>query len=383
MSILMGERRPSLGVQRVNASGVPIGDTLSQVTRASGRLDWSQQATIRRSGDLTRALVDGASDAPIIKLWYQLEDPDGSVERWPLGVYHSASPVTDYGSTSPMSRVELYDGLLFPHQDAIDRPLSVPKGANAVEVARQQLRACGIPAVLIAFTPSDKTLRSAITFDVGTTRLSVINTLLDAADYFGLHCDPNGVYTAKPYVRPKDRPIAHIFRADVNAIFSADVVVDDDTYSVPNKVIATTQLDGAEEMLYAVASINDESSPFHVSKLGRWRVDVLSNVQLALEAELAPHGATEAAKDAARLARKREAQRQLQARADRRLADMGSIGRTITVKHAWVPLDINDAVWFDHAGVTGLFVVTNQSIPVDPLELVTTTLKEAFSSELE
>ena len=66
----------------------------------------------------------------------------------------------------------------------------------------------------------------------------------------------------------------------------------------------------------------------------------------------------------------------LQKKVDRRLLEASKVARKVTLRHGWVPITINSVVQLDFAGVEGRFVVTNQSIPLDPKGLVSSTLRE-------
>ena len=66
----------------------------------------------------------------------------------------------------------------------------------------------------------------------------------------------------------------------------------------------------------------------------------------------------------------------LQAKVDRRLLEASTVLRKVTIRHGWVPITINSVVTLDIRGVAGRFVVINQNIPLNPRDLVSTTLKE-------
>ena len=346
-SSLTGFRRPTFRFTSVNAGGTPLG-VLPSVWRDEGGLDLSQQATIRGSGDLSRAVADGAiSDR--IKVEYVLDQDTPHEKAWPLGVYYSASPVTAYNSMVASSSVEIYDGLLVLHEDAIPTPLHLPVGTNPVAEVLYQLTLVG--ANRYAVVQTTKTLKAAMTFKAGTTRLQIINQLLAAADYWAIWCDGDGVYQIQPYVEPAQRPIEWRFLPGRDSIFSADVEVEDDIYAVPNRVIGLSRTTGEEPPLTATATITDTSSPYHFNNLGRWRTEVLEDVDVTEQADL-------------------------QKKVNRRLLEASTVARKVTLRHGWVPITINSVVYLDAFGVTGRFVVINQAIPFDPKELVTSTLRE-------
>lgn len=347
-SSLTGPRWPSFRFTSVNANGVNLG-RITEVERNEGRLELSQQATIRGSGELSRAIARGAI-AERIKVEYVLDEGTADERAWSLGVYFSASPTSTYTSRGNASSVEVYDGLLALDEDALPEPLYCPVGMNPITEVLAQLAIVG--ANRAAVLPTSKTLRSALTFKVGTTRLQVVNALLDAIDYFAIWCDGDGVYRIQPYVEPLMRPVEWRFTDDPDtSIIGDEITVEADTYSVPNRVVGISRTNGEVAPLTAEKTITDTSSPYHHSKLGRWRTEVMQDVEVT-------------------------DQEDLQKKVDRRLKEASSILRKITLRHGWVPITINSVVTLDALDITGRFTVINQSIPFDPKGLVTSTLRE-------
>lgn len=346
-SSLTGARRPTFRFTAITGGGASLGG-LSRVRRDDGRIELSQQATIRGSGELSRAVADGAISERI-KIEYVLDQGTADEQAWGLGVFYSASPVTDYGAGTETSTVEIYDGLLILHEDALAEPLHCPAGADPIAEVLLQLMAVGVSRATVA--PTTKTLREAITFKAGTTRLQVVNALLDAVDYFALWCDGEGVYRVQPYVPPQQRRVEWSFLPGDDSIILDDITVESDTYAVPNRVIGISRTSGEEPALVAEQIVRDPASPFHYDRLGRWRTEVMPDLEVTSQAGL-------------------------QAKVDRRLLEASTVLRKVTIRHGWVPITINSVVTLDIHGVAGRFVVINQNIPLNPRDLVSTTLKE-------
>ena len=346
--LLADVRRPSFRYSTVSDAGVRLWD-IPRVSARDGRIELSQQAEIRASGELMRAVADGA-ESHRIKIEYILDAGRSTEQSWPVGVFLSASPETTYGATVASSGVDIYDGTL-ALRDAIERPLILSTGTLVTVEIERQLTLAGVPSNMIAITASSKTLRSSMAFKAGTKRLTIINQLLDAIDYFSIYCDGDGLYRCEPYLSPLQRGVAWKFRDGENAIFEHPFEVVDDTYSVPNKVIGISRTDGQEPPLVAVQAIQDTSSPFHFNNVGRWRTEVMADVEVTTQADL-------------------------QKKVDRRILEAGTVARVLTIRHAWVPIGINSVVEFSSDGIEGRFVVFSQSIPLDPRQLVTTKARE-------
>lgn len=345
LSYLTGARKPTLRYTAVNSLGVTLGP-IDSIKRA-GSLKLSQQAEIRASGSLDRAVINGAI-SNLIKIEYVLNEGEDDEHAWSWGVFLSASPRSTFG-TPNNSAVEVYDRTSILSEDALEAPLFLPVGTVITDEVRRQITLSG--GTNLAITQSTKALTTSLSFSPGDSRLKVVNTLLDAADYFAIWCDGQGAFRGEPYREPLERGIAWEFHDDEDSIVDPEWDLDDDTYAVPNKVIAISRTDGTDSPLVAWAAVTDTTSPYHFDNLGHWRADVLKDVEVTTLADL-------------------------QKKADRRLREASKVSRTLTVDHAWVPLKINDVVHFDVNGITGHFVLINQSLPLDAQELVTSTFQE-------
>ena len=373
-SSLTGQRWPSFRYVETSPSGVEL-RVISDVIRDGGRVEFGQQDQIRGSGDLSRPLARAAVGVNSIRIKYVLDAGTPHERSWPVATMMTTSPESDYDSGLATSAVEMYDGTLILVQDAIEGTLFIPANTPVTDEVGMQLRHAGVPGSRIAITGSPKTLAADMSFPPGTTRLKIVNDLLDAIDYFAIFTDGNGVFRAEPYRDPRTRPVAWTFRDGEASVHAYPMRVDDDTYSIPNKVIAISRTDGKEAALVATATITDPTNEYHYDNLGRWRTEVLRDLEVAGQPRPEDREATQAELDEWRAGVLAE----LDKRARRRLREAGSVARTVHLQHGWLPIGINDVVELDVAGIRGLFTVISQAIPLDPGKLVTTTLREAAS----
>ena len=357
-SSLTGFRNPAFRFKPLdNRWGDPIpqrGFTApkSDIIANAGSLDFSQQATIKGSGDM-RTSDRGVTPYGRVRVEYVLDPGTNFEQSWVIGSFFTSSPSTTFKDGRQFTDVELYDNLLAMHEDSITEGLVVPEGSDPLAEVSRQMGAASLYRADV--TPTAKRLRTALTFEPGTTRLQVVNALLAAADYFSLWCNGEGVYQVKPYTPPRLRPVEWVFKDGESSIIVDDVTVESSDFNAPNRVLGVSRADGLSKPLVAVATVTDTSSPFHRDNLGRWRTELLDGGDADVTS-----------------------QSDLQARVDRRLAVATTAVRKVVIQHGWVPLQLNSVAELDLKGVKGRFVVVNQTIPLDPTQLVTTTLREAF-----
>ena len=111
--------------------------------------------------------------------------------------------------------------------------------------------------------------RTAFIPDIGQSKLSIINDILEARNCFSLQCDAYGNYYSSVYRQPKELPVAH------NIIPGRDcVVLNTFRHSldaqVPNRIIVVRKGDSREPDYVVVRENNSNSSPFSYVNTGVW-----------------------------------------------------------------------------------------------------------------
>lgn len=318
-----------------------------------GTLDSSIYEAIRTVG---RIVYHGAPRDWLtsrIRITYAATE-DGQTRSWPLGVYLPAAPQRVHGDGDVTTPLSLYDKLLILHEDRFGTTYTVPGGANAVDHCLDVVRGSGETNVVIPANPA--TVRNDLVFDPGTSRLQVVNAVLDAIGYTSLWCDGNGQYRAEPYTEPMARPLALDLTSGAKAVHLPSFDVSNNTAEVPNRLTLISRTDGDAPALVSTLSL-DEVAPDHpltIAKRGR----VVSRVDQDVEA------ASQAALDA--LCR-------------RRLLTAANLSQTLEVRHAMAPLTLNDRVRFrdDASGelVEAMCTLVKQTIELTPGVLVRSTLR--------
>jgi len=248
-----------------------------------------------------------------VRVWWSV----AGVDPWPVGTFVCSAPTAAHTATGRSWSVEILDKNHILSEDAVPAAYTVAAGANVAAAVRAVIASAGEPAT--AITDSPETLANAMVWPAGTSKLTIVNDLLDAINYFAIRCDGWGTYTAGPYQAPAQRPVVRDFVRGRDAVHLPTFTVDEDT-TVPNRVILTTTGSGTEEALVSVASNMDPTSRYSYPSRGRW-------ITHTEEVEAT-------------------SQQVLDDLAIRKLDARSVVSKTIEITNAPVPLSVNDVVRF-------------------------------------
>lgn len=343
---ITGNRSTHFKFALVNKNGTPLG-TLNGVS--GGSIEWNSTQAVKGGGTIKVSDVNGEIDWLRVRVKPSIViDGHGT---WPLGVFIPAAPVETWAQDGRSWDVELLDRTSVLNQDKVEATYSLPSGTVVTTAVKTIIESTGESAGSI--THSTETLSSGMTWPAGTSKLTIVNDLLDAAGFFALWADGNGNFRIEEHVATKNRPVRYEMLDDKKSIYTPDMAVDNDIYSVPNKVIAIGQGTGTDEAMVAVATNENPNSPYSFQNRGRWITDVQQGVEATT-------------------------QEALQSYANRRLAQLAP-SSTITVTHAPLPnWNVNDAIRFRRvpAEIDTKFVISKTNINFDPTALSSSTLTE-------
>lgn len=325
----------------------------------NGSFNYDRNATIRSGGSI-KTVYGIDEEIPdwsqvYIQPVYSFTSHSNAV-YWPVGVFIPSTPKTVYGATTKVVEIELYDKLLILNQDSIENTLIACEGTDVLSFIESQIAETGVNAVFTLSEPlsgNRPTIKTAMTWKAGTTRLKIVNDLLDSVNYFSLEADENGNFFSRKYTSPKDRGIAWYFKDDEYSIYLPGMSYNFDTFGVPNKLVAISTSSGDEEAMTAVATDEDANSPFSFASRGRWVTEVVSNIEA-------------------------DSQQTLGEIANRRLEEAQQVGGTFEISHAYIPLKLNSVVSLERKGniKPTLAVVEKMSFSTDTGDMVKTVLRE-------
>lgn len=258
----------------------------------SAKIDYTIFKPIRSAGNLTIELPEQIN-------WRQrrlklIAVNDDTGHRESLGVFLPVSPKTTYTEFGVRVTLQLFDKLRVLQRSLIRRPLAFPVGTKVTDQVRRVIADAGESNV--AITDSAETLKAPLFFPIGTSRLKVVNALLDAIGYWSVSVDGDGQYRAEPYQAPSARPERWTFTDDRDGIYEPNFEVSQDDYDVPNVIIMvqrTSGQAGEADPLFSVWENNDPNSPYsipNVGEIGEFIDGVDATSQAVLDAKAARAG---------------------------------------------------------------------------------------------
>ncbi|QKN87781.1 minor tail protein [Microbacterium phage Nebulous] len=342
---------------------------------SDGSLTWTQNAAVKGGGKATVVDLDVAEAGKLRIADLDLESVRlrpvclvAGLPENPLGIFLLSSATEEWEDTGRVWNISLLDRCTVPSQDAFEQSYSVAAGTLILHEVQTILATAG------EFMPIDAsntlTTANGMAWEAGTSKLKVINDLLDVAGYNALWIDGQGNYQATPRVLPADRSINYEvlgipreLKDGEQAIYRSDWTRDRDSFEVPNKVIAV-QAAGGDDVAALVGTWTntDKNSPYSYQSRGRWIPHVLDSVEC-------PEGT-----DAQVIAF-------LQARARATLVQMSAVQAQVKISNLPIPVRVSDVVRFANtrAGVDARHVITRIELDVTPTGLMRTNLQEVIS----
>lgn len=156
--------------------------------------------------------------------------------EFPLGVFALSSPTRDFSAEGITYTVEAYDRTVILSEDCLTNRIYFESGTKYTDAVESIIISSGSSGPII--TPSDLSFQSGREFEIGESKLKIINTLLSEIVYENLYADENGNFIVSPYKEPTPDNISISYRADDLSVIGVDVSTDLDTYGIPNIFIA-------------------------------------------------------------------------------------------------------------------------------------------------
>lgn len=204
----------------------------------------------------------------------------------PLGVFLPAAARDTENETTKSIVVELYDRCWQVRDSLTERRLFLRAGTNYVEAIKTLLVEAGVSLVLA--TPTTETLAEAREdWDIGSSRLEIINQLLGEINYNELWFNADGVAIVEPATVPTAANIKHTLDAtDVTSLLLPSKTSELDFYSAPNVFICVCSNADKEAPLVATAVNDNPQSPLSVTRRGRRLATVIRVDNVASQREL-------------------------------------------------------------------------------------------------
>lgn len=187
--------------------------------------------------------------------------------QFPMGVFLLASPKRSDNNNNIERTIEAYDGLLILVDDKTDDIWTVSAGTNYKTAIINLLESAGITQYIIEDT--NKVLSTTQVFEIGSSKLSIINELISQINFTPIRVDVYGNFVSNGYVAPSSRGIEYTYKDDSLSVTYKGMTENFDLFNVANKwVVVVTN---AETTPLKSVYINENVSSL-TSTVNRGRV---------------------------------------------------------------------------------------------------------------
>lgn len=238
----------------------------------NGEVSMNSLADIKRTAKFTiqdNGNINWLSDR--IQPFCMLKMNDTKWIEWSMGIFLLSSPTKKDIAKKIWRDVECYDGLQVLTDDKTDGLYYIPNGLNYITVIKNLLIECGITKMNLEST--DKLLINSKEWESNTSKLKIVNELLQEINYTSLWVDEWGYYTASKYRSPIDKAVDYIYKDDLFSIIYGEMQEELDLFHVPNKFTVVVSNVESEPLTSTYANTNVDS-PLSVVNRGRIISDI-------------------------------------------------------------------------------------------------------------
>lgn len=336
----------------------------------SGSVTLSATSRLRASGQLS--LTETEQQIDWFNMHARVDYVPVGMEGWPVATFVMSSPTRSVNDHRVTRDVELLSTLAYLDRMSTDRIEQVENDhlsdgkwslIKRYVAKAKNLRMGFTKFGDYGFVGGPSLINEAITYDVGTNVLTMLNDCARLVGWGALTPDPYGVITGGPYIRPSRRPVSYVFREGDTAIHSADWTIDRDLFAVPNVVVCvgtpgSDDTKRGEDRYYAgpspavvgVARNDRKDDPLSTVNRGEV-VHVETGVKVTSQAAIDQWAA-------------------------RVLAEKSMPAATLVIEHLPVNIRPGDVIEFVSQGQRLRGTVQKMEIPLSPTALVKTEIKE-------
>lgn len=199
--------------------------------------------------------------------------------EYPLGEYAISVLEIQYEENAAHVQIEAYDRSLYLKQSKIEQRYYIQAGSKYTDVAQAILMEAGINrAICIPSTATFATDRDD--WEIGTSRLRILNDILAEINYESIWFDMNGNARIHPYEVPSAANIAHRYESGEYSIIKDNYTSEIDIFDTPNIFVAIVSNPDYDVPMIATAVNDTPTSIMSTVQRGRRivRVDKINNI---------------------------------------------------------------------------------------------------------
>jgi hypothetical protein len=193
---------------------------------------------------------------------------DGNYIEWSLGNFLLSSP-TRKDNFGIWREIEAYDASQILQEDKFTNRYRITGGTKYVDAISTIINSAGIRKINII--SSSTTIANDKEFEIGTSKLEAINTLLTEINYTSIWVDTDGYFKSTPYILPSNREVEYQYRTNDLSIMYEGATNELDLFNVPNTWVVTAT---NPEKLPLVSKYTNDLLTSKTSTVNRGRVIV-------------------------------------------------------------------------------------------------------------
>lgn len=205
----------------------------------------------------------------LLRIYYYITY-EGETYEFPLGTYLMLSPQKHSDGKVITRSVFCYDLLYALQQDKITASVTYAAGTNVITTIKSVLDSIG-SWVMYNIEDQSLTLNEDMTYEIGRSKLFIINSLLNTINYENLFCTGIGVFTAIPW--SSEKKIIWTFKDDAQSLYERGITAIEDYANIYNyTLVVANQLEEDTEPFVGEYTFEDEglsNHPLSITQLGR------------------------------------------------------------------------------------------------------------------
>lgn len=202
-----------------------------------------------------------------------------------LGTFIPQYVSKQYTGNSELLNVEAYDLSILVQMDCITQRLNISQGEKYLDVIQELLVSAGIQNVNAV--SSDATfLTDRDDWDIGTSKIKIVNQLLQEIGYADMSTDSNGAVILMPYAEPSPDNIKQQYDNGNVSVLMPDFSSTNNSYEIPNIFVGIVSNPDIDDPIIYQYTNDDPASPTSTLYTGCNKVMVLEVDNIASASDL-------------------------------------------------------------------------------------------------
>jgi hypothetical protein len=243
-------------------------DLLKNVSYASINHDFDRNVIGQLDLQITsQDMIDFEYLKDMIRPWIIINDE----YYYCLGTYYLNSNNNSFGDGFINKNITCFDRLITLNDDKLEFSYVAEKDDNIIDLVKNLIETMG-NGFNYNIPNSDANLTENLNYEIGRSKLFIINSLLNMANYKQLYCNAFGVFCSEEW--NIDYNILFNFKNDFLGLYLPEFNYNINFSDIYNKVVINinTALEG-EENLISILTMEDlemENHPFSYTNIGRY-----------------------------------------------------------------------------------------------------------------